>query len=64
MFDRYDVKQLKEHKGQEQVAREVFKGDRKRAYDSVSILREELLGTRKAFNELKWMRIGKRKTEH
>ena len=64
LFDRYNVKQLKGHKGQEQVAREVFKGDRKRAYDNVSILREELLGNRKAFNELKWMRTGKRKIEN
>ena len=64
LFDRYDVKQLKGRRGQAKVARKIFKGDRRRAYDSVSILREELLGNREAFNELKWMRTGKRKTEH
>ena len=56
LFDRYTVEQLKGSKGQGQVAGEVFDGDRRKTYDSVSILREELLGNRKAFNELKWTR--------
>ncbi|MCZ0932972.1 MAG: hypothetical protein OXJ52_07460 [Oligoflexia bacterium] len=38
------------------MARELFKGDKRKAYDSVSILREELLGNREIFNELKWLR--------
>ena len=57
LFDRYTVKQLKGSEGQGQVAGKIFNGDRRKTYDNVSILREELLGDRKAFNELKWIRV-------
>ena len=56
MFDNYGVKSLKGLEGQDKVAKEIFKGNTRKAYDSVSILRENLLGNRKAFNELKWLR--------
>ena len=59
LFKRYGVEQLRGSDGQKKVAREIFKGNRQRTYHNVSILREELLGSKTAFNELKWQRTGK-----
>ena len=56
LFERYEMEEFKDSEGQERVAREIFKGNKKRAYDSVSILREELLGSYEAFTELGWSR--------
>ena len=61
LFKRYGVEQLKGSDGQEKVAREIFKGNRQRTYHNVSILREELLGSKTAFNKLKWQRAKNRK---
>ena len=59
LFDTYGVKELKGLDGQGKVAREIFDGNRRKAYKNVSVLREELLGSRKAFNELKWLLTSK-----
>ena len=59
LFDTYGVKELKGLDGQGKVAREIFDGNRRKAYQNVSVLREELLGSRKAFNELKWLLTSK-----
>ena len=59
LFDTYGVKELKGLDGQGKVAREIFDGNRRKAYQNVSVLREELLGSRKAFNELKWLETSK-----
>ena len=53
---KYGMEKLKGWKGQELVAREIFNGDKLRAYDNVSVLRKELLGIPKAFSELNWLR--------
>ena len=45
---------LGDRKGQEYAADTIFKGNTKRTYRNVSVLREELLGSRKAFKELNW----------
>ena len=58
LFKRYGVEYLKGSDGLEKVSREIF-GNRKRTYHNVSILREELLRSKTAFNELKWQRTGK-----
>ena len=56
LFNKYGLEQLKASKGgQDKVAREIFNGNKKKAYLNVSALREELLGNRSAFNELKWV---------
>ena len=54
LFKNNKREELKGEKGQLRVAREIFKGNKKRAYDMVSALREELLGSKKAFHELDW----------
>ena len=51
-----DLTELQGVKGQEKVAREIFKGNTRMAYDNVSILRIELLGSWDAFKELNWDR--------
>ena len=45
---------LGDRKGQEYTADTIFKGNTKRTYRNVSVLREELLGSREAFKELNW----------
>ena len=40
--------------GQKKVAKEIFKGNTKRTYRNVSVLREHLLGSREAFKDLGW----------
>ena len=54
LFNRYDLTKLEGVKGQERVAREIFKNNMTKAYNNVSVLREELLGSREAFNKLNW----------
>ena len=54
LFNRYDLTELEGVKGQEKVAREIFNNNLTKAYDKVSVLREELLGSRKAFKKLNW----------
>ena len=55
-----DLTELQGVKGQEKVAREIFKGNTRTAYRNVSVLREELLGSWDAFKELNWERIQKK----
>ena len=50
----YESEELKGLESQERVAREIFKGDMKKTYYNVSILKEELLGGHKAFTGLEW----------
>ena len=61
LFERYksDLTELKGVKGQEKVAQEIFKNNMRTAYDNVSVLRKELLGSWGAFKNLNWER-GKR----
>ena len=54
LFKSIEREELKGKKGQLRVAREIFKGNKKRAYDMVSALREELLESAEAFDELDW----------
>ena len=54
LFESNKREELKGKKGQLRVAREIFKGNKKRAYDMVSALREELLESAEAFDELDW----------
>ena len=54
LFESIEREELKGKKGQLRVAREIFKGNKKRAYDMVSALREYLLGRAEAFDELDW----------
>ena len=56
LFERYEIEELKGSEGQEMVIREVFNGNKYKAYHNVSILRESLLGSREAFTELGWTR--------
>ena len=54
LFENREIEELKEEKGQSRVAREIFKGNKAKAYDMVSALRKELLGSKEAFKELGW----------
>ena len=56
LFKNNKREELKGEKGQSRVAREIFKGNKKRAYNMVSALREELLGSVEAFDELNWIK--------
>ena len=46
--------ELEGEKGQTRVATDIFNGNKKRAYNMVSALKEYLLGSEKAFQELDW----------
>ena len=54
LFESIEREELKGEKGQSRVAREIFKGNKIKAYDMVSALREELLGSKEEFKELNW----------
>ena len=54
LFENYSATDFEGLKGQREVANKIFKGHTRRTYTNVSILREILFGSRKAFNELKW----------
>ena len=54
LFESNKREELKGERGQLRVAREIFKGNKKRAYDMVSALREDLLESAEAFDELDW----------
>ena len=54
LFESIEREELKGEKGQLRVAREIFKGNKIKAYDMVSALREELLGSKEGFKELNW----------
>ena len=54
LFESIEREELKGEKGQLRVAREIFKGNKIKAYDMVSALREELLESAEAFDELDW----------
>ena len=56
LFESIEREELEEERGQSRVAREIFKGNKRKAYDMVSALREELLESAKAFKELNWIR--------
>ena len=59
LFESIEREELKGEKGQLRVAREIFKGNKRRAYDMVSALREELLESKEAFDELDWINNNK-----
>ena len=54
LFESNKREELKGEKGQLRVAREIFKGNKIKAYDMVSALREYLLGRAETFDELDW----------
>ena len=54
LFESIEREELKGEKGQSRVAREIFKGNKRRTYGMVSALREELLESAEAFDELDW----------
>ena len=54
LFESIEREELKGEKGQLRVAREIFKGNKERAYGMVSALKEYLLGSKEAFKELGW----------
>ena len=54
LFKSIEREELKGEKGQLRVATEIFKGNKIKAYDMVSALREELLGRAEVFDELDW----------
>ena len=54
LFESIEREELEGEKGQLRVAREIFKGNKIKAYDMVSALREELLGSKEEFKELNW----------
>ena len=54
LFESIEREELEGEKGQLRVAREIFKGNKIKAYDMVSALREELLGSKEGFKELNW----------
>ena len=54
LFAVKSVKELRGRKGQEDAAKTIFKGNTLRTYRNVSSLREELLGSREAFEQLNW----------
>ena len=54
LFESIEREELRGEKGQSRVAREIFKGNKRRAYDMVSALKEELLESKEAFKKLNW----------
>ena len=54
LFKSIEREKLKGEKGQLRVAREIFKGNKIKAYDMVSALREELLESAETFDGLDW----------
>ena len=54
LFESIEREELKGEKGQLRVAREIFKGNKIKAYDMVSALREELLESAETFDGLDW----------
>ena len=54
LFKNNKREELEGEKGQLRVAREIFKGNKIKAYDMVSALREELLESAETFDELDW----------
>ena len=54
LFAAKSIEELRGRKGQEDAAETIFKKDIRRAYSNVSNLREELLGSREAFEQLNW----------
>ena len=54
LFKNNKREELEGEKGQLRVAREIFKGNKIKAYDMVSALREDILGRAEAFDELDW----------
>ena len=54
LFESTKREELRGEKGQLRVAREIFKGNKRRAYGMVSALKEELLGSKEAFKKLNW----------
>ena len=54
LFKNNKREELEGEKGQLRVAREIFKGNKIKAYDMVSGLREELLESAETFDELDW----------
>ena len=54
LFESIEREELKGEKGQSRVAREIFKGNQRKAYDMVSVLKDELLGSKEGFKELNW----------
>ena len=54
LFDTNRIEDLRDRKGQEYAADTIFKGNTKRTYKNVSVLREELLGSWEAFKKLNW----------
>ena len=54
LFESAKREELKGEKGQLRVAKEIFKGNQRKAYIMVSALREELLGSKEEFKELNW----------
>ena len=56
LFKSIEREELKGEKGQLRVAREIFKGNKIKAYAMVSALREELLESAETFDELNWER--------
>ena len=56
LFDTKSIEDLRDRKGQEYAADTIFKGNTRRTYRNVSVLREELLGSWEAFKKLNWQR--------
>ena len=56
LFESIEREELKGEKGQSRVAKEIFKGNKRKAYDMVSALREDLLRSVEAFDELDWIK--------
>ena len=56
LFENNKRGELKGEKGQLRVANEIFKGNTAKAYDMVSALKEYLFGSKKAFDELDWIK--------
>ena len=54
LFESTKREELRGEKGQSRVAKEIFKGNQRKAYDMVSVLKEELLGSKEEFKELNW----------
>ena len=56
LFESNKREELEGEKGQSRVAKEIFKGNKRKAYDMVSALREDLLRSVEAFDELDWIK--------
>ena len=54
LFAAKSIEELRGIKGQEYAANTIFKGNTRRTYKNVSVLREEFLGSREAFKKLNW----------